>query len=302
MRNWLGLLAMAFTACTTPLSGPLPPTTTPQELHSRVGAFAQSTQEGRLATVKAQLEASGLAYTVEDFEGKRPPPARGYNVVVRTGPESGREILLTAHYDAVVLPEDKLVDGAIDNAGSVVALIETAKRVAGRTRHTVRLILTDQEELGLIGAKAWIAAHGVGNVGAVINADVNGNGQTLIYGLNNGPQSIFMIDALKAVCAERAVSCMDFPEYPPSDDQAFAAAGAPVISIAHQPKGEAEKLRAFLLNPPTALAPPDPASIPEVFTLIHTPNDALALVEPETLAQAADIFTALVMKLDAQLP
>lgn len=302
MCKRLGLLALAISACTTPINGPLPPTATPQELHARVGAFAQPTQDGRLATLKAQLAAAGLAYTVEDFEGKRPPPARGYNVVVRTGPESGREILLTAHYDAVFLPGDKLVDGAIDNAGSVVALIETAKRVAGRTLHPVRLILTDQEELGLVGAEAWIAAHGVGNVGAVINADINGNGQTLIYGLNNGPQSGFMIDAVKAMCAERALSCLDFPEYPPSDDQVFAAAGAPVISIAHQPKAEAEKLRAFLLNPPTAQAQPDPASIPEVFTLIHTPNDTLARVEPETLAQAADIFTALVMKLDAQLP
>ncbi|MEQ1610552.1 MAG: M28 family peptidase [Hyphomonadaceae bacterium] len=302
MRYPLGLLAVAVAACTTPLTGPLPPTATPQELHSRVGAFAQPTQDGRLATLKSQLEAAGLAYTVEDFDGKRPTPARGYNVVVRAGPESGREILLTAHYDAVVLPGDKLVDGAIDNAASVVAVIETAKRVAGRTRHPVRLILTDQEELGLVGAEAWVAAHGVGNVGAVINADVNGNGLTLIYGLNNGAQSVFMIDAVKAVCAERAVSCLDFPEYPPSDDQVFAAAGAPVISIAHQPGAEAEKLRAFLLNPPTAQAPPDPASIPEVFTLIHAPNDTLARVEPETLAQAADIFTALVMKLDAQLP
>ena len=285
-------------ACTTPAAAPAPPSATPQELHANVAAFAQPTQDGRLATLKAQLDAAGLAYSVEAFEGRRKPDPTGYNVVVRVGPAAGKEILLTAHYDAVVLGDGKLVDGAVDNAGSVVAMIEATRRIAGRTKHPVRLILLDQEELGLVGAQAWIEAHGVGNTAAVINADVNGNGDTLMYGLNNGQQSLFMIGAVKEVCAERAISCLDFPQYPPSDDRAFSAAGAPTISLGHQPKVEAERLRHFLISPQgyDPAAPP-----PAVLTLIHTPNDTIAAVEPATLALAADTFTALVMKLDATL-
>jgi len=296
----IACLLLALAACATPAGQPLPPTATPQQLHDQVGAFAQPTQDGRLAILKAQLDAAGLSYTVEEFDGRRPAPARGYNVIARTGPATGREILLTAHYDAVVLPGGKLADGVVDNAASVVAVIEATKRVAGRTQHPVRLLLTDQEELGLVGAQAWIKAHSVDNLAAVINADINANGETLMYGLNNGEQSAFMVTAVQALCAARAMSCLDFPEYPPSDDRAFSAAGAPTISLGHQPKAEAEKMRAFLLNPPTSA--PDPASLPAVFTQIHTPNDKLALVEPATLAQAADFIAALVMKLDAELP
>lgn len=300
MRLTFASLILALAACSTPAGEPLPPTATPQQLHDRVGAFAQPTQDGRLAALKAQLDAAGLPYTVETFDGRRPDPAKGHNVVVRTGSETGREILLVAHYDAVILPGGKLADGAVDNAASVVAMIEATKRVAGRTRHPVRLLLADQEELGLVGAYAWIKAHDVDNLAAVINADVNGDGETLMYGLNNGAQSGFMVKAVQDLCAARAMSCLDFPEYPPSDDRAFSAAGAPTISLGHQTRTEAEKLRAFLLNPPTSAS--NPTTIPAVLALIHTPNDTLARVEPATLAQTADFVTALVMKLDAELP
>jgi len=299
-RTLLGPLVMlAFAGCATPPKQVAPPTATPQQLLDRVGAFAQPTQDGRLAALKAQLEAAALPYMVESFDGKR-RAARGYNVVVSTGPAGAREILLTAHYDAVELPGGKLLDGLVDNAGSVVAMIEATKRVAGRTRHPVRLVVTDEEELGLLGAKAWVAAHGVGNLAAVINGDVNADGETLMYGLNNGAQSEFLNRAVSELCVARAMSCLDFPEYPPSDELAFIAAGAPAVSLGHQPRVEAEKLRAFMLNPPTTQ--PDMASLPKVLMMIHTPNDTLANVQPATLAQAADFIAALVMKLDGELP
>jgi Zn-dependent M28 family amino/carboxypeptidase len=247
--------------------------------------------------LKSQLNAAGLAYTVEEFTGRRAAPGR--NVVVRTGPATGKQILLTAHYDALEMEGGKLVDGVVDNAGSVVAMIETTRRVAGKTRHSVTLFLTDQEELGLVGARAFITAHGVEDFAAVINADINANGDTLMHGLNNGAQSAFITEAVRELCAELKRSCLDFPEYPPSDDRAFSAAGAPTVSLGHQPKAEAEKLRAFMLNPPRSA--PDPATIPEILAHIHTPNDKIDRVEPATLAMAADFFEALVLKLDGEL-
>ncbi len=300
MRALLGpALLLALCGCHTP-GQPAPPTATPQQLHDRVGAFAQPTQDGRLAVLKAQLAAAALPYVVEAFDGVRPNSAPGYNVVAHTGSGSGKEILLVAHYDAIVLPGGTLVDGVVDNAASVVAMIEATKRVSGHTKHAVRLLLTDEEELGLVGAKAWIAAHGVGNLAAVIVADVNANGETLMHGLDNGEQSAFITAAVEGLCAARAMSCLAFPDYPPSDDRAFAAAGAPTISIGHQPKAEAEKLRAFMLNPPKG-PPNDMSTVPDILTLIHTPRDTLARVEPATLAQVADFVTALVMKLDSEI-
>lgn len=275
------------------------PDATPQQLGNRVAAFAQPTQEGRLAALKAQLDAAGLAFTVEEFAGNRPPPARGYNVTVRTGPTTGKEILLVAHYDAVVLPGGKLVDGVVDNAASVVAMIETTRRVAGKTKHPVRLLLTDQEELGLVGAKAWAKANGTANLAAIINADVNAYGDTLMYGLNNGPQSAGINKAVADLCTARKASCLDFPQYPPSDDLVFSGAGVPTVSLGFLPKAEAGQMKIMMQGPDGR---PAPDAIPAIFNILHTPQDTIAHVDPTTLAAAADFFTALALKLDAELP
>jgi len=300
LRFALAPLLLVLSACAGVTIGvPAGPTATPAQLHQRVGSFAQPTQNGRLAALKAQLDAARLLYAVEEFAGKRSAEP-GRNVLIRTGPASGKAILLSAHYDAVVLPDGKLVDGVVDNAASVVAMIETAQRVAGRTKHPVIFLMTDQEELGLLGAKAFIETHGVGDLAAVINADINAYGDTLMHGLNNGAQSAGITAAVRELCTTRAMSCLDFPEYPPSDDQAFSAAGAPTVSLGFLPKAEAEALKVFMADPAGAMKAKTP--LPAILGLIHTGNDKIERVEPATLAAAAEAFTALVMKLDAELP
>ncbi|MFT3723946.1 MAG: M28 family peptidase [Hyphomonadaceae bacterium] len=293
IRHALTPLLFLLAACAST------PEATPQQLRDRVAAFAQPTQEGRLAALKAQLDAAGLPFTVEEFAGNRPSPARGYNVTVRTGPATGKEILLVAHYDAVVLPNGKLVDGVVDNAASVVAMIEATRRLAGKTKHPIRLLLTDQEELGLVGARAWKNANGVANLAAVINADVNAYGDTLMYGLNNGPQSAGINKTIGELCAARKASCLDFPDYPPSDDLIFSGSGVPTVSLGFLPRAEAAQMKVMLKNPTSQ---PSPDAIPAIFNILHTPQDTMAHVDPATLVAAADFFTALTLKLDAELP
>ena len=282
IRNALAPLMLALSACASlPVGTAAGPTATPVQLHQRVGSFAQPTQDGRLAALKAQLDAAKLPYVVEDFAGKR-TTGPGHNVVVRTGPETGKAILLTAHYDAVVLPDGKLVDGVVDNAASVV------------------LLVTDQEELGLVGAKAYVEQHGTANLAAVINADINAYGDTLMHGLNNGAQSTGITKAVRDLCTAEAMSCLDFPQYPPSDDLVFSGAGVPTVSLGFLPKTEAEALKVFLADPAAAMKAKTP--MPAILGLIHTANDKIEKVEPATLAAAAEVFTSLVMKLDTDLP
>jgi len=73
----------------------------------------------------------------------------------------------------------------------------------------------------------------------------------------------------------------------------------PTVSLGYLPRAEAGKLKIFMANPAAASATPSAA--PEILTLIHTPNDTIARVEPATLAAASDFFTTLVMKLDGEL-
>lgn len=270
------------------------------DLREQVGAYVQPSNAARLEVLLRQLRDEGFTPSVETFEGGgRGEPMQGSNVVVTLG-EGPKEILLTAHYDAVKLRDGTMSQGVIDNAGSVVALIEAAKILRDAPlSHRIRIIFFDQEELGLIGAKKWIEAHGIANVAAVVNSDIAAYGDTLMYGQNNGPQSAFVTRAVQELCAERAMQCVGFPVYPPSDDRAFSAAGAPVVSLGLQDEVGAHQMwLAFNGGEANGLAE---GFVPQVFRLIHSKDDAMTAVEGEAVDLAGRTYAALIQKLDAQL-
>ena len=271
-----------------------------ETLKAQVGAYVQPSNAERMNVLLGQLRAAGFKPTVETFEGGgRAGPMQGSNVIVTIG-EGEKEILLTAHYDAVKLRDGTMSQGVIDNAGSVVALIEAAKILRDKPlSHRVRVIFFDQEELGLIGARKWIEAHGIANVAAVVNSDVAAYGDTMMYGQNNGAQSAFVTRAVQELCAERAMQCVGFPEYPPSDDRAFSAAGAPVVSLGFQDQVGAHQMwLAFNGGEANGLAE---GFVPQVFRVIHSKDDAIEAVEGATIATAGATYAALIQKLDAQL-
>ena len=263
-----------------------------------VAAYEQPTNAERLAVLTGQLDAAGLDYEIQTFEGgARGQPMTGSNVVVTLG-EGERDLLLTAHYDAVVLQSGELADGLVDNAASTVALIEAAKVLRDRDlNHRVQIIFFDQEELGLIGASRWIEANGTDHVAAVVNSDVAAFGDALMYGENNGDRSAFVLTALREECADRALTCVGFPVYPPSDDRAFIAAEVPVVSIGFQNRVGAHQMwLAFNGGETPGLAQ---GFVPEVFQLIHSEGDVIEAVDPATVALAAEVYADLITRLDA---
>ena len=283
------------------------------DLRAQVAAYVQPSNEARTRIVVDQLRAAGFEPTVETFAGGNPRTGEmeGRNVVVTLG-DGPREILLTAHYDAVVLRDGTLSQGVVDNAASVVGVIEAAKILREKNlNHRVRVILFDQEELGLIGARKWIEAHGLDNVAAVVNSDVAGYGDAMMYGLNNGPQSAGVVRAVREVCAERAMHCVGYPVYPPSDDRAFSGAGlgeageagaadrVPTVSLGFQDHiGAHQMWLAFNGGEDNGLAE---GFVPQVFRLIHSADDTMERIDPVTVRTAGEVYAAVVEKLDSQL-
>ena len=295
------MLFRSLAAVTALLVASTPVAARELDLRAQVAAFVQPSNEARTAVVVAQLRAAGFEPAIETFAGGngRTGEMEGRNVVVTLG-DGPREILLTAHYDAVKLRDGTMSHGVVDNAASVVGLIEAAKILRGKAlNHRIRIILFDQEELGLIGARKWIEAHGLANIAAVVNSDVAGYGDTMMYGQNNGPQSAFVTRAVQELCAERAMQCVGFPVYPPSDDRAFSAAGAPVVSLGFQDEiGAHQMWLAFNGGEANGLAE---GFVPQVFRLIHSVEDTMDKLDPATVALAGATYAALVERLDHQL-
>lgn len=272
------------------------------DLTAQVAAFIKPTNAERTQVVVDQLRAAGFEPAVETFEGgnARAGVMEGRNVVATFG-SGDKEILLTAHYDAVKLRDGSMSQGVVDNAASVVGVIEAAKILRTKSlNHRIRIILFDQEELGLIGAKKWIEAHGVANVAAVVNSDIAAYGDTMMYGQNNGAQSAGVTRSVQAVCSARALQCVGYPQYPPSDDRAFAAAGAPVISLGFQDQVGAHQMW-LAFNAPRGASGLAEGFMPKVFELIHSADDSMAHVDAATIKLVGETYAAVIERLDTDL-
>lgn len=276
-----------------------------ERLRGAVASFVKPTNAERAEVLLAMLRATSFEPEVETFQGGNPQtgPMEGRNISVflpSVRDESMGEILLVAHYDAVKLRDGSMSHGVVDNAASVVALVEAIRLIGAKhLGHDVRVIFTDQEELGLIGARKWIEAHGLTNVVAVVNSDVAAYGDTMMYGQNNGPQSAGVTRAVQALCAERAMQCVGYPIYPPSEDRAFSAAGAPTVSLGFQDQiGAHQMWLAFNGGENNGLAP---GFVPQVFKLIHSSDDTMEHVDPATVRTASEVYAALVERLSGQL-
>ena len=68
-------------------------------------------------------------------------------------------IVLTAHYDHVGVRDGEIFNGADDNASGVAAVLEITRRVAREPlEHTLIVALLDAEEVGSLGARAFVVA------------------------------------------------------------------------------------------------------------------------------------------------
>ena len=107
----------------------------------------------------------------------------GINVVARLPgtDESGETILFSAHHDhfGICRPdslEDRICNGAVDNASGTAALIETARALAAGPplQRDIVFVTTTAEEDGLLGAQAFVQSTPVplNKIVAAFNLDM----------------------------------------------------------------------------------------------------------------------------------
>jgi hypothetical protein len=138
------------------------------------------------------LSAYGTAATVENVAARKRGTARG------------PALLLAAHYDSVPAGP-----GAGDDGAGVATLLETARALAAGPplRNDVIFLFSDGEELGLLGAAAFVAEHPWKNdVGVVLNFDNRGTrGAVMMY--ETSPGNLALVRELaSAVPSARASS------------------------------------------------------------------------------------------------
>ncbi|WP_266203276.1 M20/M25/M40 family metallo-hydrolase [Pontibacter kalidii] len=153
-----------------------------------------------------QLERLGLEPQVQEAvavngEGGAATLGYVYNLIGRlkgTG-ETGKAILLMAHYDSQ--PNAR---GAGDDGAGVAAILETIRALQqeGPLQHDVIVLLTDGEEYGLYGARAFLRHPWAEEVALVLNLEGRGN---------EGPSMTFEMSPQNGWLAKQYTQAAPYP-------------------------------------------------------------------------------------------
>jgi Zn-dependent M28 family amino/carboxypeptidase len=247
----------------------------------------------REAAVAAYLAARGVDFgrhRFATFEGR----GENFSVDVGTG---DRVLVLIAHHDAV--PGSP---GANDNAAAVGILLNLRLRLTGRVPSgwRVRLLFTAAEELGYLGARAWVREMPLAGIAGVLSLELCGIGDSLAVwdATGGGPFLGRVTGGLEDLGLRPDEGYHVVGRIPVfgSDHRAFAAAGIPAYGLTIVPGREADALRKFVLSP-TRSAFRHLVHRPIPFDTYHTSRDALATLDPAALDRVARALEAIVLGL-----
>jgi hypothetical protein len=236
------------------------------------------TNPEREAAVARWLEARGIPFARHAFSRAE---GRGENFVVEVG-DGSRVLVLIAHHDAVPMSP-----GANDNAAAVgilMSLLEALLAAPPRGLR-VRLLFTAAEEIGYLGARAYVAERTLSDVAGVLSLELCGIGDSLAV-WDAGSDTPFLgtvRGALEGIglAADDGYHVVGRIPVFGSDHRAFAPV-LPAYGLTVVPRAHADALRSFVFRPVrSALA--HLVRRPPPFDTYHTRADAAGTLDPAAL-------------------
>jgi len=200
-------------------------------------------------------------------------------------PGAGPMIVVTAHYDHLGIREGEIYNGADDNASGSAALAAMADYfVRNPPRHDILFVALDAEEVGFLGARAFMRDPQIdlSRVALNLNFDMVSRsvaGELYASGTFHTPELASLITGVAATAPVKLLMGHDRPEDGPndwttqSDHAVFHAAGIPHLYFGV-----------------------------EDHPGYHQPSDDFAAITPDFYVRAADTLVSVALAADALLP
>jgi Zn-dependent M28 family amino/carboxypeptidase len=252
--------------------------------------FEGRSNSERQALVARYLSARGIAFATHRVAGVA-GPGQNYSVDVGRGP---RALVLVAHHDAV--PGSP---GANDNAAAVGILLRLLTRfgVGPPPPGRVRFLFTAAEELGYLGARAYVREVPVRDIAGVVSLELCGVGDSPVLwdaGQDSALTTAFSV-TMEGLGYRRDESYHVVGRVPGfgSDHRAFAAVGIPAYGLTMVPAAHAETLRRFIFHPWRSLVR-GRALRPPPFDTYHTARDSSETLDAHAMDRVTEALDALI--------
>lgn len=154
------------------------------------------------------------------------------NVIARLPGTSGQpSVLLSAHYDSVGAGP-----GIADDLAGVAALLEVARLERDATGdNTLLFVISDGEEVGLLGAEGFTQHPAFTDVAVVVNVEARGtSGQSLLF--ETSPNNAWLISAFAQEAGRPVTSSLYYELYRllpnDTDFSVYREAGLPGLNFA----------------------------------------------------------------------
>lgn len=284
-------LALLLGACaSTPESArpaaAITPRTSPGWLADATAMSAREANGGRRDYLQQRLRDIGLQPRDQPFTSGE---LDGSNLLADVG---GRDeaplLLLGAHFDRVTVGH-----GSTDNASGSAVVLALAERFVRKPlqRHRLAVAFWDLEERGLLGARAFVAEPSA-HPAMYVNFDVFGWGDSLWMMSRDAAHPLVVASREAGAAHGLALSAGD--QYPPTDHQAFLAAGVPAVSYSLVDAVEIAGILDIFAGKPPALAP-------KVMQVIHSERDTVEHLDAAAVQRGIDAVEAALRRWDAQV-
>jgi len=255
--------------------------------------FEGRSNPDRQALVAQYLAGRGFPYEVHrfrSFEGE----GENYSVDVGSG---DRVLVLIAHHDAV--PGSP---GANDDAAALGILLRLLARLRAEPPSglRVRFLFTAAEELGYLGARAYVQDGGARGVAGVVSLELCGIGDSLALWDATSAQTD-LVRAYRESAEDLGYRADEgyhvvgrIPVFG-SDHRAFAQVGVPAYGLTVIPAAEADTLRRFVLTPWRGVLH-QVTRRPAPFATYHTARDRCNTLQSDALERAGALLEALIRR------
>ncbi len=177
--------------------------------------------------VESGAKTAKIVLEQDEYEGK------SHNVVFDLPGETPDTIVFTAHYDSTSLSQ-----GSYDNMSGSVGLLAMAEHFKDAPhRYSLRFVLCGSEERGLLGSKAYVAAHEEELSKFALNVNLDMIGSIMGKFIACCTCEADAVSYIKYMGFELGFPVSAYQDVYSSDSTPFADKGVPAISFARSAPG-----------------------------------------------------------------